>query len=59
MIEIYRFGHYVNEVSSREELHRWLLDNLPYKMGACVPEGKTLKECYALAKEKNFTFKTK
>lgn len=29
-IEIYRFGHYVNAVESKDELRQWLLDNLPY-----------------------------
>lgn len=58
-IEIYRFGHYVNAVESKDELRQWLLDNLPYdKSDGSVPPTTTLDVCIAMAGRKHFTFKT-
>ena len=57
-IEIYRFGHYVNAVDSKESLYQWLLDNVPYdKSDGFIPPTTTLDVCMMLAEKKNFTFK--
>lgn len=55
-IEIYRFGHYVNAVESKEELHIWLMNNLAYKDDGEVPPNTSLDDCVAMATEKHYTF---
>ena len=57
MIKIYRFGRYINQVETEEELHKWILANVPYnKNEMCVPEGFTLNTCKQIAREHNFSF---
>lgn len=54
IIEIYRFGHYINAVESNEDLREWLLANVPDdKMLPTTP----LVECMRIASLKDFTFR--
>lgn len=59
MIEIYRFGNYVNAVDDRKQLLRWLRANIPYvtdtdmKIPKTMPDAEVMK----VAKEKEFIFK--
>lgn len=56
-IKIYRYGRYVATVDSEEQLHRWILANVPYeKNECCIPEGFTLKTCKEIAREKAYSF---
>lgn len=55
-ITIRRFGNYINVVNSKEELHTWLMDNLPYEQGEqAVPEGATFARCLEIAADAHYT----
>lgn len=57
-IEIYRFGNYINAVDSKDALHQWLLDNLPYdKSDGIVPPTTPLDVCMTMARKMHFAFK--
>ena len=57
-IEIYRFGNYINAVDSKDALHLWLLDNLPYdKSDGIVPPTTPLDVCMTMAGKMHFAFK--
>lgn len=58
-IQIFRFGNYINQVETEEELRKWLVANLPYKKGEMdLPEDTPLHKCMKLAKEMHFSFTT-
>lgn len=57
MIKIYRFGKFVNQVESEDELRQWIIANCPYtKNEMCVPDGFTLNNCKAIAREHGYSF---
>lgn len=60
MIEIYRFGRYVNTVSDEEELREWIIKNVPYDRGVGrIPDTTPTDVCCKLAIKKDYSFRTK
>ena len=61
MINIYRFGRYVNAVKTQNELKEWLIKNVPYQLNEerTIPYSKKLEEVIEIAKNEHYTFKTK
>lgn len=57
-IQIFRYGKPVAEVTNKEYLRQWIIDNCPYNENRefSIPPTTSLTECMVIAKHRGYTF---